>query len=338
MQEALIQDAVDAFVEMSEQEDRTHYQLALLYIQITWWGDPEIYGEVDDYGKQVFELCQDMWDAEPKATRGGVFAEVLGYLQEEARDAIAYVREQADRVKRRHRAGKWQDAKVHWDVTRPRVVPMSRRIALKQKLQREERLESIGTGDNEDRSGNDDGGSEGEYDEYDRMEMDGDRYENDEYDEEGKEEAAADEYQYYSDATAAEDNDNVAAPGNGSDSGTDGKTNFSHSAKELQLILIGSMSTDDHKMTLTSNNGDVLAEISDLESSVYIKAFIQYWNDNPTAWRKKIDTWEQSHGIPGRSILHCLKREDGEELREMGDTPFRMSVHAVHATPNGHGK
>jgi hypothetical protein len=94
--------------------------------------------------------------------------------------------------------------------------------------------------------------------------------------------------------------------------------------------LVDSTSTnDDHKMTLISNSGVVVAEISDLESSVYIKAFIQYWNDDPVAWRKHIDLWEQSHGIPGRSILHCLKREDGEELREIGDVPFRMSVRDV---------
>ena len=91
-------------------------------------------------------------------------------------------------------------------------------------------------------------------------------------------------------------------------------------------------------MTLISNSGDVVAEISDLESSVYIKAFIQYWNDDPAAWRKQIDAWEQSHGVPGRSILHCLKREDGEELREMGEIPFRMSVRCVQAAPKGMGE
>lgn len=216
---------------MSEEENRTRYQLALLYTQITWWGDPEIYGDVEDYGKQVFELCQDMQDAETKATRGGIFDEVLEYLQGEARDAIAYVKEQADRVKRRRRAGKWQDAKVHWDVTRPRVVPMSRRIALKKKLQREERLQSIDD-DDDDGSDNDENDSEGEYDEYDGMETDDvDGYENNEYDEEEEEKAATneyagesmDEYEYYSDATNGEDKDHIAASGNGSNSGTDGK-------------------------------------------------------------------------------------------------------------------
>jgi hypothetical protein len=236
MQEALIQDAVDSFIEMSEEEDRTRYQLALLYIQITWWGDPEIYGDIEDYGKQVFELCQDMRDAEMNASSGGIFDEVLECLQEEAGDAIAYVMEQADRVKRRRRAGKWQDAKVHWDVTRPRVVPMSRRIALKKKLQREEGLQSIDDDDDDDDgSGNDENDSEGEHDEYDGMETDDvDGYENDEYDEEEEENAAAneyagdskDEYEYYSDATNPEDKDHIAAPENGSDSGTDGKNGF----------------------------------------------------------------------------------------------------------------
>ncbi len=89
-------------------------------------------------------------------------------------------------------------------------------------------------------------------------------------------------------------------------------------------------------MTLISNSGDVVAEVSDLESSIYIKAFIEYWNENPAAWRKHIDLWEQTHGIPGRSILHCLKREDGEEFREMGDIPFRMSVRAVQAATKEH--
>lgn len=195
MEEALVQDAVDAFIEMSEEEDRTYYQVALLYIQITWWGDPEIYGEIEDYGKQVFELCQDMRDAEPNTTRGSVFAEVLEHLQEEARDAIAYVRGQADRVKRRRRTGKWKDAKVHWDVSRPRVVPMSGRITLNQKLQREEGLEGMDTGDDDaDGSDNDGDDPQEEDGEYDGMETDGfDQYGNDEY-EEGDEEAAANEY------------------------------------------------------------------------------------------------------------------------------------------------
>lgn len=83
-------------------------------------------------------------------------------------------------------------------------------------------------------------------------------------------------------------------------------------------------------MTLISNDGDVVAEISDLESSVYIKAFIQYWNDDPVAWREHIDLWEQERGIPARSILHCLKREDGDELRELGELPFRMAVSPVN--------
>lgn len=99
--------------------------------------------------------------------------------------------------------------------------------------------------------------------------------------------------------------------------------------------MIDSSSTNgDYKMTMISNSGDVVAEISDLESSVYIKAFIQYWNDDPEAWRKHIDLWEQRNGIPGRSILHCLKREDGDELREMGELPFRMSVCADHPASN----
>lgn len=100
--------------------------------------------------------------------------------------------------------------------------------------------------------------------------------------------------------------------------------------------MVDSTSTnDEHKMALISNSGDVIAEISDLESSVYIKAFIQYWNDNPAAWRKQIDLWEQRNGVPGRSILHCLKREGGEELREMGDIPFRMSVRPIRPTSKG---
>jgi hypothetical protein len=103
--------------------------------------------------------------------------------------------------------------------------------------------------------------------------------------------------------------------------------------------LIDSTSTnDEHKMALISNSGDVVAEISDLESSVYIKAFIQYWNDDPAAWRKHIDLWEQLHGVPGCSILHCLKREDVEELQEIGDIPFRMCVRTVQPTLKGTGE
>ena len=110
---------------------------------------------------------------------------------------------------------------------------MSRRIALNQKLQREEGLEGMDTGDDDaDGSDNDGDDPQEEDDEYDGMETDGfDRYGNDEY-EEGDEEAAAneyagesnDEYEYYSEATTAEDSDHVAAPRNGSYSSTDGKT------------------------------------------------------------------------------------------------------------------
>ena len=95
---------------------------------------------------------------------------------------------------------------------------------------------------------------------------------------------------------------------------------------------------DDYKITLISNSGDVVAEISDIESSVYIKAFIQYWTDDPAAWRKQIDLWEQTRGVPGRSILHCLKREAGEELREMGEMPFRVSIRGVQPTSKSMGE
>jgi hypothetical protein len=91
-------------------------------------------------------------------------------------------------------------------------------------------------------------------------------------------------------------------------------------------------------MALISNSGDVVAEISDFESSVYIKAFMQYWNDDAAAWRKHIDLREQSHGVPGRSILHCLKREDGEELQEIGYIPFRMCVRTAQPTLKGTGE
>jgi hypothetical protein len=102
---------------------------------------------------------------------------------------------------------------------------MSRRIALNQKLQREEGLEGMDTGDdNADGSDNDGDDPQEEDDEYDGMETDGfDRYGNDEY-EEGDEEAAANEYEYHSEATTAEDSDHVAASRNGSYSSTDGKT------------------------------------------------------------------------------------------------------------------
>lgn len=88
-------------------------------------------------------------------------------------------------------------------------------------------------------------------------------------------------------------------------------------------------------MVLVSNKGDAIAEISDLESSVYIKAFIKYWNDDPAAWRKTIDMWEESHGHANRSKLDCIRGMTGEEPREIDGLPFRMSARGAHDTPTG---
>lgn len=237
-------DAVDALIDLYNDEDRTCYQLALLCIQITWWADPELYEEIEDYGEEVFTLCQEMRDAEPEATCGGVLAEALEHLQAEAKDALTYVREQADRVRRRPRALKWHHY-IQDDVPRPRVPPMSGRIALKRKQIREEGLEGMDAGNGADGSDNNEDDmqqqeEEEEEEQYDGMETDDlEGRERNEYDEEGEKLEASfnkyppfakyraksnDEYEYYSEATTAEDNDDVVAPTNSSENGTDGKT------------------------------------------------------------------------------------------------------------------
>jgi hypothetical protein len=230
MEETKVADAVDALVELCEDEDRTRYQLALLCIQITWWADPEVYGEIEEYGEEVFTLCQEMRDAEPEATRHGAFAEMLEHLQSEARDALAYVREQADRVRRRPRARKWHHY-IQDNVPRPRVASMSGRIVLKRKQQREEGLEGIDTSEDADGSDNNEDDMQ-EKEEYDGIEMDDlDGRENDENDEEGEEEAPFNkhgvesnvEYEYYRESTSAAANNHVVDPTNGSENGTDGK-------------------------------------------------------------------------------------------------------------------
>ncbi len=229
MEESRVADAVDALIDLYQDEGRTDYQLALLCIQITWWADPVIHADIEEYGEEVFTLCQNMRDAEPEAARGGVLAEVLEYLQSEAKEALAYVREQADRVRRRPRAMKWHHY-IQDDVRRPRVVPMSRRIALK----REQEFEGMDTGDDVDRGDNSEDDMQEEDEEDDGMEMDDlDGDEKSQYYDEEEEElespfnkypvGGTDRHGDVRQLTTAKDKGHAATPTKGSESGTDGK-------------------------------------------------------------------------------------------------------------------
>lgn len=229
-EDSKIKDAVDALIDLYEDEYRTCYQLALLGIQITWWADPKYHVEIEGYAEQVPALCQEIRAAEPDFNYDSPLGEVLEHLEMEASEALEYAGKLAERIHRRSRAGKWNDSFLHRDVPRPRVVPRSRRVVLEQRQRREEGLEGIGTDDDAERSGSeDDDLQEGE--EYDGMETDDfDGYENEDPDGEG--EATGDEYasdiahedEYDTSEAGGVDSVYDLTPANGSEDRTDGKT------------------------------------------------------------------------------------------------------------------
>jgi hypothetical protein len=237
-EESKVKDAVDALLGLYEDDDQTCYHLALLAIQITWWADPKIYYEIEEFGEQVAAWCQQIRDDEPNFSDESVLGEALEHLEMEAREAIAYCREQAERVQSRSRAGKWNDSFLHRDVPRPRVVPRSRRVVLELRQQREDGLGGMDTDGDADGSGSDEGDLQ-EDEEYDGMETDDfDGHENE--DEDGEGEATDDGYygyityedEYDSSEDGGADNAHVATPANDSEGGTDGKTSLAP-VKEL---------------------------------------------------------------------------------------------------------
>lgn len=194
--------AVNELLELYNDEGRTCYQLALLAIQITWWGEPAGF---QDYGENVFALCQQMQDQEPNFDPDGPLAELIEHLQMEADEALAYVREQSDRVRRRSRAAKWGDSWVHRNLFKPRVLPRSRPILIK--VRREP--DPMDTDEDSDRS------REGE-DEV----MDIDEYS--EGVEDGEEEKKGGKYES-SEAEDIRKSIEFDTPSNGSEDGSSGK-------------------------------------------------------------------------------------------------------------------
>lgn len=210
-EESKIKDAVDSLIDLYEDEDRTCYQLALVSIQITWWGDPRIFNyQVEDYGEQVPALCQEMRAADPNFKPDSPLGELLEHLEREASEALEYAGKLAERHHRRSRAGKWNDSFLYQDVPRSRVVPRSRRVVLEQRQQREERSQRLNIDDGAEGGDMDENDSQ-EGEEYDEMET---------YDFDGYE----DEDEYDSTEAGGADNVHVTTRANGSESGTDGKT------------------------------------------------------------------------------------------------------------------
>jgi hypothetical protein len=221
--EAVVQEMVDLY----QSDDRTYYELALLAIQIAWWADP-LGEEAEKYGKEVSTLCQEMKEAEPDFDPESPLGDVLQHLRMEASEALAYVREQSDRVRRRSRALKWGDAWVHRDVVRPRVLPRRRRDILKLKEKGEGGLDRMDTDDEDDLQGH----------EEDDNDMDTGDYDEDEYDEddeEGEEEGTSDKHESHG-AGGVRDSIEVATPISGIENSSRGKIDISISKGTMTNI------------------------------------------------------------------------------------------------------